>query len=82
MRLRKLLRRRRPASLKARMSVVERGMRDVTGRQQYVSLASAAVFIDEERDAKRNVLRTMAPACSVSWPRKRCWARSFIRPAW
>ncbi|WP_139143557.1 MULTISPECIES: diguanylate cyclase [unclassified Janthinobacterium] len=77
---RKRLRRRLPASLKARMSVVvfllvlaavaslalatlsvaERGMRDVTGRQQYVSLSSAAVFIDEELDAKRNVLRAIA----------------------
>ncbi|MGK5050357.1 diguanylate cyclase domain-containing protein [Janthinobacterium sp. RB2P8] len=86
MRLRKLLRRRLPASLKARMSVVvfllvlaavaslalatlsvaERGMRDVTGRQQYVSLASAAVFIDEELDAKRNVLRTMADSLAAS----------------
>ena len=86
MRLRKLLRRRLPASLKARMSVVvfllvlaavaslalatlsvaERGMRDVTGRQQYVSLASAAVFIDEELDAKRNVLRAMADSLAAS----------------
>ena len=86
MRLRKLLRRRLPASLKARMSVVvfllvlaavaslalatlsvaERGMRDVTGRQQYVSLASAAVFIEEELDAKRNVLRAMADSLAAS----------------
>ena len=86
MRLRKLLRRRLPASLKARMSVVvfllvlaavaslalatlsvaERGMRDVTGRQQYVSLASAAVFIDEELDAKRNVLRAIADSLAAS----------------
>ncbi|WP_298413525.1 diguanylate cyclase [Janthinobacterium sp.] len=44
----------------ATLSVAERGMRDVTGRQQYVSLASAAVFIDEELDAKRNVLRAIA----------------------
>lgn len=84
--LRKWLRRRLPASLKARMSVVvfllvlgavaslalatlavaERGMRDVTGRQQYVSLASAAVFIDEELDAKRNVLRAMADSLAAS----------------
>jgi diguanylate cyclase (GGDEF)-like protein/PAS domain S-box-containing protein len=86
MTLRKLLRRRLPASLKARMSMVvfllvlgavaslalatlsvaERGMRDVTGRQQYVSLASAAVFIDEELDAKRNVLRAMADSLAAS----------------
>lgn len=86
MRLRKLLRRRLPASLKARMSVVvfllvlaavaslalatlsvaERGMRDVTGRQQYVSLASAAVFIDEELDTKRNVLRAIADSLAAS----------------
>ncbi len=86
MRLRKLLRRRLPASLKARMSVVvfllvlaavaslalatlsvaERGMRDVTGRQQYVSLARAAVFIDEELDAKRNVLRAIADSLAAS----------------
>ncbi|KAB8065050.1 diguanylate cyclase [Janthinobacterium violaceinigrum] len=86
MRLRTLLRRCLPASLKARMSVVvfllvlaavaslalatlsvaERGMRDVTGRQQYVSLASAAVFIDEELDAKRNVLRAMADSLAAS----------------
>lgn len=86
MRLRKFLRRRLPASLKARMSVVvfllvlaavaslalatlsvaERGMRDVTGRQQYVSLASAAVFIDEELDAKRNVLRAIADSLAAS----------------
>ena len=84
--LRKLLRRRFPASLKARMSMVvfllvlgavallalatlavaERGMRDVTGRQQYVSLASAAVFIDEELDAKRNVLRVIADSLAAS----------------
>jgi diguanylate cyclase (GGDEF)-like protein/PAS domain S-box-containing protein len=83
---RKRLRRRLPASLKARMSVVvfllvlaavaslalatlsvaERGMRDVTGRQQYVSLSSAAVFIDEELDAKRNVLRAMADSLAAS----------------
>ncbi|WP_116744964.1 diguanylate cyclase [Janthinobacterium sp. 78] len=80
------MRRRLPASLKARMSVVvfllvlaavaslalatlsvaERGMRDVTGRQQYVSLASAAVFIDEELDAKRNVLRAIADSLAAS----------------
>ncbi|MEX0140097.1 diguanylate cyclase [Massilia sp. LMS1-1-1.1] len=83
---RKQLRRRLPASLKARMSVVvfllvlgavaslalatlavaERGMRDVMGRQQYVSLASAAVFIDEELDAKRNVLRAIADSLAAS----------------
>ncbi|WP_332861678.1 diguanylate cyclase domain-containing protein [Janthinobacterium svalbardensis] len=83
---RKRLRRRLPASLKARMSVVvfllvlaavaslalatlsvaERGMRDVTGRQQYVSLASAAVFIDEELDARRNVLRAIADSLAAS----------------
>ena len=83
---RKRLRRRLPASLKARMSVVvfllvlgavallalatlavaERGMRDVTGRQQYVSLSSAAVFIDEELDAKRNVLRALADSLAAS----------------
>nr|WP_314607518.1 diguanylate cyclase [uncultured Janthinobacterium sp.] len=82
---RKQLRRRLPASLKARMSVVvfllvlgavaslalatlavaERGMRDVMGRQQYVSLASAAVFIDEELDAKRNVLRAIADSLAA-----------------
>ncbi|MGX9773596.1 diguanylate cyclase domain-containing protein [Janthinobacterium aestuarii] len=79
-------RRRLPASLKARMSVIvfllvlgavaslalatlavaERGMRDVMGRQQYVSLASAAVFIDEELDAKRNVLRAIADSLAAS----------------
>ncbi|WP_161781512.1 diguanylate cyclase domain-containing protein [Janthinobacterium lividum] len=83
---RKQLRRRLPASLKARMSMVvfllvlgavaslalatlavaERGMRDVMGRQQYVSLASAAVFIDEELDAKRNVLRAIADSLAAS----------------
>ena len=83
---RKLLRRRFPASLKARMSMIvfllvlgavallalatlavaERGMRDVTGRQQYVSLSSAAVFIDEELDAKRNVLRVIADSLAAS----------------
>ncbi|MGK5079210.1 diguanylate cyclase domain-containing protein [Janthinobacterium sp. HLX7-2] len=83
---RKLLRRRFPASLKARMSMIvfmlvlgavallalatlavaERGMRDVTGHQQYVSLASAAVFIDEELDAKRNVLRVIADSLAAS----------------
>jgi len=82
---RQRLRRRLPASLKARMSVVvfllvlgavallalatlavaERDMRDVTGRQQYVSLASAAVFIDEELDAKRNVLRAIADSLAA-----------------
>ena len=82
---RKRLRRRLPASLKARMSVVvfllvlgavallalatlavaELGMRDVTGRQQYVSLAGAAVFIDEELDAKRNVLRAIADSLAA-----------------
>ncbi|PHV14392.1 diguanylate cyclase [Janthinobacterium sp. BJB303] len=80
------MRRRLPASLKARMSMVvfllvlgavallalatlavaERGMRDVTGRQQYVSLASAAVFIDEELDARRNVLRAIADSLAQS----------------
>nr|WP_263635179.1 diguanylate cyclase [Janthinobacterium lividum] len=40
-------------------------MRDVTGRQQYVSLSSAAVFIDEELDAKRNVLRAMADSLAA-----------------
>ena len=85
-RWRKWLRRRLPASLKARMSVVvfllvlgavallalatlavaERGMRDVTGRQQYVSLSSAAVFIDEELDAKRKVLRVIADSLAAS----------------
>ena len=50
----------------ATLAVAERGMRDVTGRQQYVSLASAAVFIDEELDAKRNVLRVMADSLATS----------------
>ena len=50
----------------ATLSVAERGMRDVTGRQQYVSLASAAVFIDEELDAKRNVLRAIADSLAAS----------------
>ena len=49
----------------ATLAVAERGMRDVTGRQQYVSLASAAVFIDEELDAKRNVLRAMADSLAA-----------------
>ncbi|MGK5038475.1 diguanylate cyclase domain-containing protein [Janthinobacterium sp. LB3P118] len=34
--------------------------------QQYVSLASAAVFIDEELDARRNLLRTMADSLAAS----------------
>ena len=50
----------------ATLAVAERGMRDVTGRQQYVSLASAAVFIDEELDAKRNVLRAIADSLAAS----------------
>lgn len=50
----------------ATLSVAERGMRDVTGRQQYVSLASAAVFIDEELDARRNVLRAIADSLAAS----------------
>ena len=50
----------------ATLSVAERGMRDVTGPQQYVSLASAAVFIDEELDAKRNVLRAIADSLAAS----------------
>ena len=50
----------------ATLSVAERGMRDVTGRQQYVSLASAAVFIDEELDTKRNVLRAIADSLAAS----------------
>ncbi|MGK5029695.1 diguanylate cyclase domain-containing protein [Janthinobacterium sp. MDT1-19] len=98
MRLRKLLRLRLPASLKARMSVVvfllvlaavaslalatlsvaERGMRDVTGHQQYVSLASAAVFIDEELDAKRNVLRAMADSLSASGARDDASLQRFL----
>ena len=49
----------------ATLAVAERGMRDVTGRQQYISLASAAVFIDEELDAKRNVLRAMADSLAA-----------------
>ena len=49
----------------ATLAVAERGMRDVMGRQQYVSLASAAVFIDEELDAKRNVLRAMADSLAA-----------------
>nr|WP_307789047.1 diguanylate cyclase [Janthinobacterium sp. NKUCC06_STL] len=49
----------------ATLAVAERGMRDVTGRQQYVSLSSAAVFIDEELDAKRNVLRAMADSLAA-----------------
>lgn len=49
----------------ATLAVAERGMRDVTGRQQYVSLASAAVFIDEELDAKRNVLRVVADSLAA-----------------
>ena len=44
----------------ATLAVAERDMRGVTGQQQYASLASAAVFIDEELAAKRNVLRVMA----------------------
>lgn len=98
MRLRKLLRRRLPASLKARMSVVvfllvlaavaslalatlsvaERGMRDVTGRQQYVSLASAAVFIDEELDAKRNVLRAIADSLAASGAHEGAGLQRFL----
>lgn len=50
----------------ATLAVAERGMRDVMGRQQYVSLASAAVFIDEELDAKRNVLRAIADSLAAS----------------
>ena len=50
----------------ATLAVAERGMRDVTGRQQYVSLSSAAVFIDEELDAKRNVLRVLADSLAAS----------------
>jgi len=49
----------------ATLAVAERDMRDVTGRQQYVSLASAAVFIDEELDAKRNVLRAIADSLAA-----------------
>lgn len=49
----------------ATLAVAERGMRDVMGRQQYVSLASAAVFIDEELDAKRNVLRAIADSLAA-----------------
>lgn len=50
----------------ATLAVAERGMRDVTGRQQYVSLSGAAVFIDEELDARRNVLRAIADSLAQS----------------
>lgn len=49
----------------ATLAVAERDMRGVTGQQQYASLASAAVFIDEELAAKRNVLRVMADSMSA-----------------
>ena len=76
----------------ATLAVAERDMRGVTGEQQYASLASAAVFIDEELAAKRHVLRVMAdslaaqevgdrPVCSVFCPPRRCWARNFSRLA-
>jgi hypothetical protein len=107
---RKRLRRRLPASLKARMSMVVfllvlgavallalatwpwPNWACATSRgASSVSLSGAAVFIDEELDAKRNVLRAIAdslapaarrtaPACSASCPRRRCWPGS-IRPA-
>ena len=50
----------------ATLAVAERGMRDVTGRQQHVSLSSAAVFIDEELNARRNVLRAMADSLAAA----------------
>ncbi|WP_426070391.1 diguanylate cyclase domain-containing protein [Janthinobacterium sp. DSP2-3-3] len=62
----------------ATLSVAERGMRDVTGHQQYVSLASAAVFIDEELDAKRNVLRAMADSLSASGARDDASLQRFL----
>lgn len=49
----------------ATLAVAERDMRGVTGQQQYASLASAAVFIDEELAAKRNVLRVMADSIAA-----------------
>ena len=49
----------------ATLAVAELGMRDVTGRQQYVSLSGAAVFIDEELDARRNVLRAVADSLAA-----------------
>lgn len=49
----------------ATLAMAERDMRGVTGQQQYVSLASAAVFIDEELAAKRNVLRVIADSMAA-----------------
>lgn len=49
----------------ATLALAERDMRAVTGQQQYVSLASAAVFIDEELAAKRNVLRVLADSIAA-----------------
>ena len=62
----------------ATLSVAERGMRDVTGRQQYVSLASAAVFIDEELDAKRNVLRAIADSLPAGGARDGAGLQRFL----
>ena len=49
----------------ATLAMAERDMRGVTGEQQYVSLASAAVFIDEELVARRNVLRVIADSMAA-----------------
>ena len=49
----------------ATLAMAERDMRGVTGQQQYVSLASAAVFIDEGLAAKRNVLRVVADSMAA-----------------
>ena len=49
----------------ATLAVAERDMRGVTSEQQYASLASAAVFIDEELTSRRHVLRVMADSLAA-----------------
>ena len=62
----------------ATLAMAERDMRGVTGEQQYVSLASAAVFIDEELAAKRNVLRVIADSMAAQDLRDAAGVQRFL----
>ncbi|OBV38499.1 diguanylate cyclase domain-containing protein [Janthinobacterium psychrotolerans] len=62
----------------ATLAVAERDMRGVTSQQQYASLASAAVFIDEEMAARRNVLRVMADSIAAQDVAGRAGLQRFL----
>lgn len=62
----------------ATLGLAERDMRAVTGQQQYASLASAAIFIDEELAAKRNVLRVIADSMAAVGVHDRASLQRFL----